>query len=215
MADEALAARCLRGRVVVVDDDSEILYALNALFLQEGYACETYASAQAYLQVLNINQACFPGPGCVLSDVKMSGMDGLELQRRLTEWGDTPLLLMSGASAIEDAVLAFRAGALDFLVKPLETELLLATVANALAVSVQRQQQRLRQSTLSARVALLTQREREIAGRVAAGQTNPMIADALNIALRTVKLHRQRAMEKLGASCTADLVRIADEGGLV
>jgi FixJ family two-component response regulator len=199
---------------VLIDDDSEILAALAALIEMEGYACESYESALAYLQVLNYNRPCFPGPSCVLCDVKMPELNGLELQRRLTEIDDTPLLLMSGASGAQEAASAFRAGALNFLVKPIDIEVLLAAITEALTVSAERQRQRLRQSSLAARIATLTARERDIARRVSAGQTNPDIAADLGIALRTVKLHRQRALEKVGASGTAELVRIANEGGL-
>jgi FixJ family two-component response regulator len=214
VSDEQLASRCLRGRIVVIDDDAEILSALAALFELEGYACETYTSALAYLQMLNYNRPCFPGPSCVLSDVKMPGVDGLELQSRMSQLDDSQLLLMSGASGVEEAVRAFRCGALDFLIKPIETDILLAAVGKALALNLERRGQRLRQSQLAARIALLTDRERDIARRVAAGQTNPAIVQELGIALRTVKLHRQRAMEKLGADSTVDLARIADDGRL-
>jgi FixJ family two-component response regulator len=214
VVDEQLAARCLRGHIAVIDDDSEILFALSALLTLEGYACDTYTSAQAYLLGLNSNRPNFPGPRCVLSDIRMPGLDGLELQTRLANRDDTPLLLMSGASSVEDAVLAFRSGALDFLIKPIDAELLLQAIRKGLELSVQRQQWYLRQSDLSMRISQLTGRERDVARRVATGLTNPAIADELGIAVRTVKLHRQRAMEKLGAQSTAELVRIADAGSL-
>lgn len=214
LSDEKLAARCALGRVVVIDDDTEILSALAALIEMEGYACETYASAPAYLQVLTYNRPFFPGPCCVLCDVKMPELDGLDLQNRLAALNDTPLLMMSGASGAQEAVSAFRAGALDFLIKPIDAEILLAALAKALALSAERNMQSIRRSTLAERIASLTKRERDIARRVADGQTNPQIAEELGIALRTVKLHRQRAMEKIGAGGTTDLVRLADEGGL-
>lgn len=214
VADEDMAKRCLRGRIIVIDDDQEILTALRFLLDLHGYACETYPSAHAYLEILKHSNPYFPGPCCVLSDVKMPGVDGLELQRRLSELENIPLLLMSGASDVKDAVLAFRSGVLDFLEKPVEAERLLTTLRKALDLSAQWHKQRTRQSKLAERIAELTPRERDIARRVATGQTNPAIAKELNIALRTVKLHRQRAFEKLHADCTADLVRIADEGSL-
>ena len=214
VADEQLAARCRRGHISVIDDDSEILSALCALLTLEGYACASYGSARAYLQELQTNAVVFPGPRCVLSDIRMPDLDGLELQNRLADCDDTPLLLMSGASSVEDAVIAFRCGALDFLIKPIDADLLLGAVDKALARSGALQQQHSRQSDLGARIAQLTGRERDIARRVATGLTNPAIAEEFGIALRTVKLHRQRAMEKLGAQSTADLVRIADEGQL-
>lgn len=212
--DRKLAERCARGRVIIIDDDEEILSALTALVEMEGYACETYVSALSYLQMLNYNRPCFRGPCCVLCDVKMPELDGLELQSRLAELDDTPVLLMSGASGVQEAVSAFHAGALDFLIKPIDADTLLTAVDKALVVSAERHSQRMRKVTLAAQIATLTERERDIARRVTAGQTNPAIAEELGIALRTVKLHRQRAMEKIGAVKMTDLVRIADEGNL-
>ncbi|WP_295443697.1 response regulator [uncultured Thiodictyon sp.] len=211
VSDRRLAERCARGRVVVIDDDAEILLALCALFELEGYACETYDSAVAFLQVLSENGPCFPGPCCLLCDVRMPQIDGLELQRRLKELGDAPMLLMSGSSGAPEAASAFRAGALDFLIKPMKAETLLDAVTKALAVSAQRQHQRTRRDELATRLNALTEREREIAQRVALGQRNLEIADALGIALRTVKRHRHQVMEKLEVDTLVDLVHVIDE----
>ena len=214
VSDEKLAARCARGRIVLIDDDPEILSALAALIEMEGYASETYTSALSYLQVLASNRPSFSGPCCVLCDVKMPELNGLELQSRLAALDDTPLLLMSGDSGAREAVSAFRAGAQDFLIKPIDADILLAAVVKALAVSAARLLLRERKNDLAARIESLTERERDIVRRVVSGQTNPAIAEELAIALRTVKLYRQRAMEKLGATGVADLVRIADEADL-
>lgn len=211
--DEDLAARCARGRLVLIDDDAEILSALTTLFEMEGYACEGYDSALSYLQVLNFNRPCFPGPSCVLCDVKMPELSGLELQGRLSQLDDMPLILMSGASGAPEAVSAFRAGAVDFLIKPIDADVLLGAVAKALELSTQRQQGRLQQAALAARVASLTDREQEIGRLVVLGLTNASIGELLGIALRTVKLHRQRVMEKMEVASTADLVRVALEAG--
>ncbi|MBZ4212231.1 MAG: DNA-binding response regulator [Comamonadaceae bacterium] len=212
--DERMAARCAVGRVVLIDDDPQILAALGALLDMEGYAVETYSLALSYLQVLTFNRPLFPGPSCVLCDVKMPEVDGLELQRRLAELDHIPLLLMSGDSGAVEAVSAFRAGALNFLIKPIEADLLLDAVAHALAVSAQRQQLDGRQTDRARRIASLTERERDVARCVVRGSINQDIADELGIALRTVKLHRQRALEKLGVNTVADLVRLAEPGGL-
>lgn len=213
-SDRVLAQRCMRGRVVVIDDDVDILNAMSALFDFEGYVCETHTSAEAYLEAHPPSRRHFPGPCCVLCDVQMPGLSGLELQKRLAGHGDTALLLMSGASVSRDVVQAFHAGALDFLLKPIDTEVLLSAVAKALAVCLQRQFQRERQVDLEARLASLTERERLVARRVAQGLGNQGIATDLGIALRTVKLHRQRAMEKLQVLSLVDLARLADESGL-
>ena len=212
--DERLAARCANGRVVIIDDDSEVLASLAALLEIKGYAVETYSSALAYLQVLAANQAVFPGPSCVLCDVRMPEMDGLQFQHRMAEFNHVPLLLMSGHSGAQEAVSGFQAGAHNFLIKPFETHVLLDAVAQALAASAEHQQLDALRSDLAKRVASLTVREREVSRRVAQGSMNRHIADEFGIALRTVKLHRHRAMEKLGASTLADLVRLADLAGL-
>ncbi len=212
--DDELAQRCARGRVIVIDDDVEILDALRELLALEAYACETYASAKAYLRALEANAAIFPGPCCVLCDVMMPETSGLELQTQLALHDDTPLLLMSGASGASEVANAFRAGAVDFLIKPMAIDVLLNAVAKALQLSTERQRQRQRRTLLAQQLATLTHREREVARRVAQGQTNGNTADDLGIALRTVKLHRQRALEKLGIDNVAELVRVADECGL-
>jgi FixJ family two-component response regulator len=211
-SDWRLVERCAKGRVVVIDDDGEILEALRALLELEGYACETYDSALAYLEMLNEPRSVFPGPCCLLCDVRMPELDGLELQRRLAEQDDTPMLLMSGISGAPEAVSAFHTGALDFLIKPIEDEVLLEAVARALAVSTARQRQKVRRAELATRLGALTEREWQTACRVAQGQRNPEIAEALGIALRTVKRHRQQAMAKLAVATLADLVRVVDEG---
>lgn len=214
VSDQQLAERCARGRVVLIDDDPEILAALASLLEMEGYACEVYASAVQYLQTLAFSRPQFPGPYCVLCDVKMPVLDGLELQRRLLDLGDMPLLLMSGKSGAYETVRAFRAGALDFLIKPIEADDLLVAVQRALAASREHQIRQVKSAETDARIASLTEREREVARRVARGQTNPAIAAELDIGLRTVKLHRQHAMEKLGLATAIDLARLVDQGNL-
>ena len=118
---------------------------------------------------------------------------------------------MSGASGVQEAVTAFRAGALDFLIKPIEAETLLEAVEKALAVSRARQATRARTQDQSRRLAALTPREHDVAVRVARGKLNRVIGEELGLALRTVKLYRQRCLEKLEARSTADLIRILQE----
>lgn len=212
--DVQLAERCARGRVVVIDDDAELRSAQAALFGLEGYACETHASADAYVQVLSYNQPSFPGPVCVLCDVNLPGLNGLELQSRLMELDDKAFILMSGASGAREVVQAFRTGAVDFLIKPIDADVLLAAVEKALGVSRERQSQRQRHQEIAARIASLSEKERVVARRVALGETNQGIADDVGMALRTVKLHRHRAMLKLQVDTVVDLARLADEGSL-
>jgi FixJ family two-component response regulator len=150
----------------------------------------------------------------VLCDVQMPGVDGLELQRRLAALDDTPLLLMSGASGIRDAVQAFQGGALDFLIKPIDVDVLLAALEKAFELSARREAARVRKAEIALRLESLSARERDVARSAAQGKINEVIAGELGIALRTVKLHRQHAMEKLRVQTVVDLARIADEGGL-
>jgi FixJ family two-component response regulator len=214
VSEVALERRCAKGRVALIDDDADFLAALAALVEIEGYACDTYSSALAYLESLKDERPCFPGPCCVVCDIQMPDLSGLELQQRLYQFGETPLLLMSGNSGAREAVSGFRAGALDFLIKPFDDDAFLDALAKALCVNGERQKKASLQSDLAARVATLTQRERDVARKVAAGQTNQIIAEQLGIGLRTVKRYRQSAMEKLGAGGTAELVLLANQLGL-
>jgi FixJ family two-component response regulator len=208
--DEILARRCAQGRVVIIDDDPEILLALGGLLEFEGFAVQSHASAQDFLAAQANALPQFPGPVCLLCDVNMPTLSGLELQHALLEQDQFPFLLMSGVSGATEVVSAFRAGAVDFLIKPVSVDTLLGAVAAALRVSTQRQKHRSQQAELSNRAKTLSERESMVVRRVARGMTNQAIAQEAQIALRTVKLYRQKGMEKLGVTTTADLVRIVD-----
>ncbi len=212
VTDEALAHRCAQGRVVLIDDHAEVVGALTNLLHLEGYACEGYPSATSYVEMLERGEPVFPGPACILTDMRMPGLDGLELLGLLSESNEMPVILMSGASGIRDAVQGFRFGAVDFLVKPVETEELLGAVAKALAISAQAHKRRTRDQDLAERLASLTPRELTVAARVAQGDTNAQTAEDLGISLRSVKRIRQAAAFKLGATSTAELVLKFTEG---
>jgi two-component system response regulator FixJ len=212
--DVALAERCRKGRVVLIDDEPPVREAFGALLEQEGYAVESYASATDYLSVLSFNRPCFPGPSCVLSDVKMPEQDGLDLMRRLASIDSPPLILMSGSSGPAEVVDAFRGGAFDFLLKPIHPDALLGAVRRALDANLAHQQSRLKRGALEQRLAALTPRERDVIVRVAKGVLNRVIAEELGVGIRTVKLHRQHAMEKLGVTNLVDLAHFAQEIGL-
>lgn len=212
-SDGAIDMHRTKGRVVLIDDDRHILEVFSDLLALEGHACETYDNAALFLADLADEPAEPAGPRCVVCDVHMPGMDGLELQRRLAQYPDFALVLVSGISGAHEAVTGFRAGALDFLLKPVESDALLAAVARALDASAERQRARARALDVSARISTLTDRELEVARGVARGRINRLIAEDLGIALRTVKQHRQRAMEKLGVATTVDLARVMDEAG--
>ena len=208
-SEQRLAQRYARGRVIVIDDDLEILAAFRQLIELEGYVAETFSSAVAYLATLDGVEPLFPGPNCVLCDVRMPEIDGLALQRRVAERAETPLVLMSGSSGAREAISGLQHGAVDFLLKPIDAETLLAAVGRALSVSAERRAERMRRAELAVLVARLTVRERAVICRVIQGRRNAEIAAALGIALRTAKLYRQRAMDKLEVDSLPDLVRIA------
>lgn len=210
--DEVLAQRCAKGRIVLIDDHAEVIQAMTNLLQLEGYACDSHPSAVAYLEHLERNEPVFPGPVCVLSDMRMPSLTGLELLERLCDQEATPVILMSGVSGVQEAVLGFRRGAVDFLLKPVETEDLLAAVAKALAISARYREKRGRDRELADRLASLTPRERMVAARVAQGDTNAQMAEDFGISLRSVKRIRQSAALKLGAGSTAELVLKFTEG---
>ena len=209
--DEILAARYARGCVVLIDDDAEVLSALSARLIFEGYAVESFASARHYLEALDLPVPSFPGPSCLLCDLRMPEIDDLALQRQLQGRDVPPMVLMSGQSLPQDVVTAFHGGAVDFLIKPFEAADLLVAVAKALSVSAARYTAAQRQFDAANLVASLTEKELQVILLVVQGKTNPQIMVSLGIALRTVKLHRQRAMEKLGLDSVAALGRFAQD----
>lgn len=209
--DERDAARHARGRVIIIDDDDAIRQAVSALLLLEGYATELHTSALAYLANLELAEPVFPGPHCILLDVKMPNLTGLELQRRLNELAHTtPIVFMSGGSGASDAVQAFRSGASDFLIKPFDESMLLDAIRHALKRSRHEQQDKDQIHDIAERHESLSEREMQIAKMVSGGMLNRDIAAELGIAIRTVKLHRMHMMRKLGAANVIELARLLD-----
>jgi FixJ family two-component response regulator len=202
------------GHVLLVDDDLAVVMAFRAAIEYEGYRCSIFDSASALLADRAFLAAIPTIPTCILTDVKMPGLDGLELQRELPYPSMMPLVFISGASGAAEAAAGFRGGAMDFLVKPVELPVLLAAVEGALARSAEAIERRVLQDALLRRMETLTPREAEVAKLAASGATNQEVADQLGIALRTVKYHRHQAMEKLGADSLAALVRMVDKGGI-
>lgn len=199
------------GQVIVIDDDPHILDAFSRLLELEGFACQTYPSAGAYLKALGEAPAGPTQPCCVLCDVKMPELDGLQLQGHLKSLGHAPLVLMSGASGAQEAISGFREGAVDFLLKPIQADDLLAAVRKALNLCRQQQGQSARRQQVEQLIASLSPRELEVARMVAKGMTNLGISLVQGITLRTVKFHRQRLLKKLSLAGTAELVRLMQE----
>jgi two-component system response regulator FixJ len=190
--------------VHVVDDDEAVRDSLSELLESAGYSVLTYASASAFLQGV-------PGlrTGCVLTDVRMPELDGLALQRRLAELDvRLPVIVMTGHGDVPIAVEALKAGATDFLEKPFDDTQLLTSIANALAISQRVNQEATAVAEILARLASLTPREREVLGRLVAGQANKTIAYDLGSSPRTVEVHRSRVMEKMAARSLPELVRM-------
>jgi FixJ family two-component response regulator len=197
-------------RVFVVDDDEGVLRSLSRLLRSAGYEPASYGSAEEFLSGLTPDVS-----GCVVLDLSMPGLDGLALQRELSARGGAlPVVFVSGRGDVPKSVLAMKEGAVDFLTKPVKSAALLSAVEKALGRARDRRADRIAAEELTRRLDALTPREREVLEGVVAGLLNKQIASRLGIAEQTVKVHRARVMEKMGADSLADLVRMADRAGI-
>ena len=191
--------------VFVVDDDQAMRNSLKWLIESIGMQVETFDSAQAFLD------AYYPARGgCLLLDVRMPGMSGLELQAYLArrEIG-IPVILITGHGDVSMAVKAMKVGAVDFIEKPFDDEELLNSIRNALQHDQKQRTLRAQRSDIAARVAELTPREHEVMTMVTDGKSNKEIAAALGVSAKTVEVHRARMMDKMRADSLAELVRMA------
>ncbi len=198
--------------VHVIDDDAGVRGSLTFLFEAAGFAVQSYDSAAAFL-----DSAAAHATGCVLTDVRMPDLDGLALLRRLTEHGVAmPVIVMTGHADVPLAVQALKEGAFDFIEKPFDDERLLSAVREALEAGRQRHDKTAELGAITARLASLTPREREVLGALVAGNPNKTIAFDLGTSPRTIEVHRARVMEKMQARSLAELVRMvlaADSSG--
>jgi FixJ family two-component response regulator len=195
----------------VVDDDAPFRKAMARLLQASGYRVALYESGERLLE-------CPPGaePGCILLDLRMGGLSGLELQQRLAQSGHTlPIVFLTGHGDIPASVQAIKAGAEDFLSKPVGKQPLLDAVARALVRQEREREHDQRLETQRALVATLTTREREVFALVVRGKLNKQIAHALGASERTVKAHRHSIMLKLHAQSLAELVLIAERLGIL
>jgi FixJ family two-component response regulator len=197
--------------VYLVDDDASVRRALTRLLRAAGLEVTSFGSADALLLGLEDGE----GPACVVADLRMPGLSGLELQDELARRGlDLPLLFISGHADVTSSVRAMKGGAVDFLEKPFGDGELIDAVTRALVAHRQRQAVRHERETLESRLARLTPREREVFALVASGRLNKQVGFELGTTEKTVKVHRSRVMEKMEADSLADLVRMAGTLGL-
>jgi len=196
--------------VQIVDDDRSFLTATSRLLRASGFAVRTFSSASEFLAQLEGDT-----PGCVVADLQMPGMNGLDLQSALARSRNpVPILFLTGHGDIPSSVVAMRSGAEDFLEKRAPKEKLLDAVRRALARDAQEREERTRQRELRARFDMLTKREFEVLAHVVQGRLNKQIAGDLGIHERTVKLHRTAITTKLGVQSVAELTRLTDEAGI-
>jgi FixJ family two-component response regulator len=190
----------------VVDDDPSMRTALTRLLKARGFETKSYASAWEFLTAERA-----PGAGCLILDVSMPGPDGLELHETLVRGGSAlPVIFLTGHGDIPMTVRAMRNGAVDFLTKPVQREVLLGAIERALARGEQQRAADEHRQLLRDRYETLTARERDVFARVADGRLNKQIAAELGTSERTIKAHRAQVMDKMRARSVAELVRAAD-----
>ena len=196
--------------VFVVDDDSSLRHALTSLFRSVGLRVETFGSAREFLAGPRPDV-----PGCLVLDVRLPGLSGLDLQRELAAAQlDLPIIFMTGYGDIPMTVQAMKAGAVEFLTKPFRDQDLLDAIQQALARDRVARAQRLEMAEWRARFDALTPRERDVFGLVVTGLQNKQVAAALGTSEITIKRHRAQVMHKMQVTSLAELVRIADTLGL-
>jgi FixJ family two-component response regulator len=194
--------------VYLVDDDPGVLKALSRQLRARGYEVKPYSSPQLFLEEHDVAV-----PGCAILDVSMPDLDGLELQRALTAAGGShrPVVFVTGKGDIPTSVRAMKAGAIDFLTKPVKDKDLFEAVSSAEALDAESRRLHSELESMQAKVRTLTPREREVLTHVVAGRLNKQIAGDLGTVEKTIKVHRSRMMEKLGIRMVADLVRMAEK----
>jgi FixJ family two-component response regulator len=197
--------------VFVVDDDPGVRKALTRLLRAAELEVCCFASALDFLKQHDRSQA-----GCLLLDLALPGLNGLELQEALAASGcERSIVFISGEADIPASVKAMKAGAVDFLTKPFEDEVLLAAIRTAIERDLQSRRARAQRDSIEQRLASLTQREREVLEHVVSGQLNKQIAADLGTVEKTIKVHRARVMSKMRVASVAELVRLAEQAGIM
>jgi len=200
------------GVVHVVDDDASFRMAIERRLKKAGYEVATYPSAQHLLDRLP-NES---GPGCILLDVRIPGLSGPELQSRLSELGSTlPIVFLTGYADVPTTVQVIKAGADDFLTKPVTSDQLLRTIERAMSRYEATRGIRVKLDIIRTHIAALTPRENEVFELVIRGKTNKEVAKVLGATERTIKAHRHRVMEKMQVQSIAELVSLAERAGVL
>lgn len=198
-------------KIFLLDDEPAVLKALTRLLRSAGYDVEAFDCPEMFLHQHDPEQ-----PGCLLLDVAMPGMNGLELQQRLGEADDgLPIIFLTGQGDIHISVRAMKSGAVDFLTKPVDEGALITAIGEALARDAAARRARSERISIRRRLASLTPREFEVLKLVVAGKLNKQIAADLGAAEKTIKIHRARVMAKMQAHSLAELVCLAEHVGLV
>ena len=193
-----------KSTVFIVDDDQAIRHAMELLMRSVGLDYEIYHSADDFLTKFSDDR-----PGCLVLDIRMPGMGGLELQDRLNEMGSAlPIIFITGHGDVPMAVEAMQKGAVDFIQKPFRDQDLLDRIADALKTDQEKRAERQQHQEVRGRLSTLTKREREVFDLVVTGKPNKVIAFELGVSQRTVEIHRARVMDKMKARSLADLVRM-------
>jgi two-component system response regulator FixJ len=196
--------------VFVVDDDQAVRESLRWLLESVGHSVETYESASAFLADHDGSRN-----GCLVLDVRMPGMSGLELQESLNGLSSTlPILIITGHGDVPMAVQAMKAGAMEFIEKPFNDQILLDRIQACLTHAASQRRDQENRSDILQRIARLTPREKQVMEAVVAGKPNKIVADDLSISIKTVEIHRARAMDKMQAKSLAELVALCIEAGV-
>ena len=196
--------------IAIVDDDPSVQRGLQRLIRSAGWKAETFASAQEFLA-----RSRAESPNCVLLDLQLPGLSGLDIQKRMAEVGlEIPIVFLTGHGNIPASVQAMKAGAVQFLTKPADEQELLQAIEEAVERDRRMRQQHVELSQLRGRYESLTPREQEVMQQVISGMLNKQIAAELNITEDTVKFHRGHIMRKMRADSFADLVRMAENLGI-
>ena len=195
--------------VFLVDDDQAVRNALELLLETTQHRTESFASAEDFLEACNPDQ-----PGCLVLDIRMPSMSGMELQAALVAKSVTiPIIFLTGHGNVSMSAKAFRSGAVDFLEKPFNEQVLLRRIEEAIQLDQKNREAAAHRHTVNARMAALTPREREVMLLIVAGHSNKEIARQLELSTRTIETHRGHIMEKTGAHSLADLIALALASG--